>query len=142
MDILDYLRENQNANSNYKKPQESHHNKLLRRIQDDPSIIGVNNVEHIFREVALEGGDILAIADLVAVTNREVCVIEARVYRCDRQRGGHEKLNFQLRKAYEFFKKQFGISAKCIGAYSYVQSKRIYYHKLRRPVEDLLLPTI
>jgi hypothetical protein len=138
MDLVGYLRsyssEKHHSGDNYM------HRRLVREIARDISKILKydSGVEvQVFLEVDLQKNNrFYGTADVVAVSDTQLSVIEARILRGKRFDNVKTEVNNQLKEAYEFFKVNFGIAPRMIRVIKPVESNHPDVDELKREITD------
>ena len=133
MTLKDYLEEHSTQ-----PVEESLHRRLLNDIAKKLPRIGITEPADLYREVDLiEGETRIGAVDLVALSQNQLYLIEAKVINSNRRRNTLYEINKQLQKAYEFFREHFGVAARMIGVYKQTRAKNFQHYERPRPIEHL-----
>ncbi len=103
--------------------------------------LGAIGVIDVFKGVIIEGDGYQGETDLVAITEEELFVIEAKLMRGDgirAWRNTRSQINRQLKRDYDFFRQHSGVAARMIGILKYAGTSKIEHYELPRPIGHLL----
>ena len=94
----------------------------------------------MFKGVIIEGDGYQGETDLVAITEEELFVIEAKLMRgMESAHGKHQKPNKPaIKRDYDFFRQHSGVAARMIGILKYAGTSKIEHYELPRVIGHLL----
>ena len=134
--LINYLEKNKGN-----KEPDARHSYLLDQIIENFHSLTKDYPNKCYREVGMVNRHIaLGAIDLVAISSSgEIYLVEGKVIRSKSKDIGNVKheINTQLKRAYNFFRENFGVCPFLLGVYTPPRSNRLKHFFVKRPIEDL-----